>query len=194
MNIITRAINMAIKPKEEWPVIAGESATTRSIMTGFVMPLAAIGAICGFIQMAYIGSALSSIIDLRVSFGLALSTSIVGYVLTLVGVLLAAFIVSKLAPSFQSSDDFVKALKLVAYVQGPLWLAGVLQLVPFLGILTIFVGLYTIYLIYLGFTPVLGTPQDKIIPYMIVIVVVYFVIMFIFGMITTAMVGMSLFA
>ncbi|MFC1476315.1 Yip1 family protein [Candidatus Zixiibacteriota bacterium] len=184
MNIISRVINIATKPKNEWPVIAAESATVQSIFTGFIMPLAAIGPVCGFIQSLMFTSALG----FRPPVGLLFVSMIVGYLLTLAGVFILAFIVDKLAPTFQSSGGMVQALKLVAYAQGPVWVAGVLGLIPFLGILTIFVGLYCLYIIYLGFTPVMNTPPEKVVPYLVVVIIVAIIVWVVIGLITASIV------
>ncbi len=188
MNIVSRVINIATKPKIEWPVIAAESATVQSLFTGFIMPLAAIGPICSFIQSLLF----TSVLGFSPSAGLSFISMIIGYLLTLAGVFVMAFVVEKLAPTFQSSGGMVQALKLVAYAQGPVWVAGFLGLIPFLGILTIFVGLYCLYIVYLGFTPIMNTPPDKVIPYLVVVIIVSIIMWVFIGFITTAIIGMSI--
>ena len=188
MKILQRVINTATKPKTEWPIIAEESATVGTLMTGFVVPLAAIAPICGFLQALIFTSGLG----IGPSVGLSFFAMIVGYLLALAGVYLTAFIVYKLAPTFQSSGDMAQALKIVAYAQAPYWVAGVLSLVPFLGILTIFVGLYGLYLAYLGLPPVMKTPPDKAIPYLVVVIVISILIWIVIGAITAGIVGMGL--
>jgi hypothetical protein len=42
MKIVDRIKNILLTPKTEWPVIAGESASTQELMTGYVAPLAGI--------------------------------------------------------------------------------------------------------------------------------------------------------
>ena len=48
-GIIQRAKDILLKPKETWPVIAAEPATTQSIYMPYVLVLAAIGPLAGFI-------------------------------------------------------------------------------------------------------------------------------------------------
>src|SRR5258707_10703118 len=43
MSLVERAKNILLQPKTEWPVIAAEQATTGSLYTGYVIPLALIG-------------------------------------------------------------------------------------------------------------------------------------------------------
>jgi amino acid transporter len=101
---------------------------------------------------------------------------VVEYVLALLGLFLAAFIVDKLAPSFQSSGGIVQALKMVAFASTASWIAGVLRLVPVLAALALLAALYGVYLFYLGLPHVMRTPPDKVIPYMVVSAVVIIVI------------------
>lgn len=176
MNLQTRVVNILSKPAQEWPVIASESTDVAALYKEYIIPLAAIPAICGFLGMTLIGVTMPLVGQLRTPMVSGLAGAIVGYVLSLVGMFLAAFIVDKLAPSFQSSGGIVQALKMVAFSSTPSWVAGVLQLVPLLGALALLAALYGVYLFYLGLPSVMKTPPDKVIPYMVVSVVVIIVI------------------
>ena len=176
MNLQTRVINILTKPAQEWPVIASESTDVAALYKEYIMPLAAIPAICGFLGMRLIG------VTPMVS---GLASLIVGYVLSLVGIFVAAFIVDKLAPSFQSSGGIIQALKMVAFASTPSWVAGVVQLVPLLGVLALLAVLYGVYLFYLGLPFVMKTPPDKVIPYMVVSAIVIIVI----SVVTTSISG-----
>lgn len=120
-----------------------------------------------------------------------LSSAIVGFVLGLVGVYVSAIVIEKLAPTFQSRGDTTQAMKLVVFASTPLWLAGIFRLIPVLGILGILAALYAIYLFYLGLSPTMHTPQDKVIPYMLVAAIVIFAISLCFGFITAAVTGVT---
>ena len=176
MNLQTRVVNILSKPAQEWPVIASESTDVAALYKEYIIPLAAIPAICGFLGMTLIGVTMPLVGQLRTPMVSGLAGMIVGYVLSLVGMFLAAFVVDKLAPSFQSSGGIVQALKMVAFSSTPSWVAGVLQLVPLLGALALLAALYGVYLFYLGLPSVMKTPPDKVIPYMVVSVVVIIVI------------------
>jgi hypothetical protein len=130
MNLQTRVINILTKPAQEWPVIASESTGVAALYKEYIIPLAAIPAICGFLGMTLIGVTVPLMGQIRTPMFSGLAGLVVGYVLSLVGIFLAAFIVDKLAPSFQSSGGIVQALKMVAFASTASWVAGVLQLVP----------------------------------------------------------------
>jgi hypothetical protein len=188
MNLQTRVINILTKPKGEWPVIAAEPASVAALYTGYIMPLAAIPAVCTFLGFSVLGSALTFLGVLGFGPLYWFAHAIVSYVLGLVGVYVGAVVIQKLAPSFQSEANFLQALKLVAYASTATWVGGVFSLIPPLAILSILAGLYGIYLFYLGVTPLMKTPQDKVIPYMVVaaiaIIVVYAVVSLLTGWFT----------
>ena len=50
MDIVTRAKNICLTPNTEWSVIAEENAPTGALLTGYVIPLAAIGAVVSIIR------------------------------------------------------------------------------------------------------------------------------------------------
>ena len=191
MNLQTRVVNILSKPAQEWPVIATESTDVATLYKQYIIPLAAIPAICGFLGMTLIGVSMPLVGQIRTPMISGLAGLIVGYVLSLVGIFLAAFIVDKLAPSFQSSGGIVQALKMVAFASTPSWVAGVLQLVPLLGALALLAALYGVYLFYLGLPSVMKTPPDKVIPYMVVSAVVIIVISVVTASISGVFMGAS---
>jgi Yip1-like protein len=176
MNLQSRVMNILTKPKEEWPVIANETADVPSLYKEYIVPLAAIPAVCGFIGMTIVGVSIPFIGTFRTPIPSGLTSMIVQYVLLLVGVYVAAIIIQQLAPTFQSSGGIDQALKLVAYAWTPAWIAGVLALIPALNALSILGGLYGIYLFFLGLPHVMKTPKEKVIPYMVVAAVVILII------------------
>jgi hypothetical protein len=189
MNLQTRVRDIITKPASEWREVAAESTTVGELMTGYAMPLTAIPAICGFIGLSMVGISTPFTGPLRISFLRGISNAIIGYVLGLVSIYVAAIVVEKLAPTFQSRGNTTQAMKLVVFASTPIWVAGVLQLIPALSVLTILAGLYAIYLFYLGLPHVMHTPQDKVIPYMLVAAVIIIVLSVSFTYITGVMTG-----
>lgn len=188
--MLNRVLNVALKPKEEWPKIAEEQTSVAALMMGLVVPLAAIGPVCDFLNAMLFHSRWV----VQPPMVWLLTGQIVGYVFALVGVLVAAFVVEKLAPNFQSSGDMTQALKLVAYAQAPFWVARVLGVVPVLGVLAFLVGLYGLYLTYVGLPFVMKTPQDKTLGYLIVVIIVLIVIWALIAAISGAIIGLGLVA
>lgn len=180
-----RVTKILTTPKTEWPVIEAESTDVAKLYTGYIAILAAIPAICSFIGQTMVGLPFIG----RIPMTMAFTGLVVGYCVSLLTVYVAAFIIDKLAPSFQSTPNFIQALKLVAYASTAGWVAGILHLIPALGILASLAGLYGIYLFYLGVPVLMKTPQDKVIVYMIVSAVVVIVVAIVLGAVGAALTG-----
>ena len=170
MALIERVQAILLKPRQTWPAIAAEGGDTASIFTGYVMILAAIPAVAGFIGLTLVGVG---------GFGLSyrlpilggLAQMIVSYLLTLVMVFVLALIVNALAPTFGGSKDSLRALKLVAYGVTASFLGGIFNLIPALGLLGVLASLYSIYLIYTGIAVMMRCPPDKAGAYTAVVIV-----------------------
>ncbi len=186
MNLQSRVVNILTKPREEWTVIAAEPATIAEIYSGYVMILALIPPVCSFIGSSVLGIALPLVGPYRVGLAHGLTTAVLSYAMSLLGVYVAAVVIQKLAPTFQSESNLLQAFKLVAYSWTASWVAGVLQLFPMLGLLVLVAVVYGIYVCYLGMAPLLKTPQDKVIPFLVVAAVVSIVVTFVLGAITGA--------
>ena len=89
MNIVERAKSILLSPRPTWEVIDTEQTDTASLYTGYLMILAAIPAVCGFIGMSIIGMGMFGV-SMRVPFLAGLANMLVSYVLSLVGVYVLA--------------------------------------------------------------------------------------------------------
>jgi len=96
-----------------------------------------------------------------------------------------ALIIDGLAPTFGGQKSQPNALKLAVYSMTPVWLVGVFSLIPGLSILAI-LGLYGLYLFWLGAPTLMKTPEDKSIAYTAAVVVCGIVISVIVGAIVAA--------
>jgi len=94
------------------------------------------------------------------------------FVTTVLGICLSALVVNALATSFTSQTDFRKAMQLVVYSFTPMLVAGILLIIPALGIISFLEGIYGLYILYLGLKPLMKTPDDKVTGYFVVSLVV----------------------
>jgi len=194
-KIIERVKSILLTPKTTWPVIAEEPATAKGIYTGYVLILAAIPAIFGFIDATLIGTHIPFGGVMRFGFGWALSAAIVTYVLSIVGVFIASLIVDALAPNFGGQKNSVQALKAVAYAYTASWIAGIGAIVPFLSwLIAIAGGVYSIYLLYLGLPPNMKVTQEKAAGYTAVVVVVAIVVSWVISLVAGGVMGASMLA
>ncbi len=174
MNLVDRAKNIILKPKEEWTLIDQEDTSIATLAATYLFPLALIPAIAAFIGYGVIGVAFFGPIP---SWGLKMA--IISFISTILGTYISAFVIDMLAPNFGSVKDFRKSMQLVVYAFTPVMLAGAFSAIPALGILGI-VGLYGLYLLYIGIKPMMKTPDDKVTVYfvvsLLVIIAVYVII------------------
>ncbi len=172
-KVISRLRNIVLAPREEWPVIAGEAATPASIYTGYLLLLAAVPAVIGLLDSAVFGYSVPFLGTVRLGFGAALQNAAVSYVASLAGVYVFALIVNALAPTFSGQKDSLAALKVAAYSASIGMVAGVAQIVPWIGGLIALAGAaYGAYVLYLGLPPTMKCPQEKAAAYAAVSILV----------------------
>jgi hypothetical protein len=177
MDIVNRVQQLILKPKEEWVKIKEEQITLAELFTSYAMILLAIPAVAQFIGWSIIGRRIPFVGWYRMGIGTGFLRAIMFYILTLVSVYVFGIIINALAPTFSSKSDATAAMKLAVYSMTPAWVAGVLYIIPLLDILVILASLYGIYILYLGFVcPMMDTPKEKVISYMIVSLVVAVVV------------------
>jgi hypothetical protein len=165
MDLVSRVKNLLIDSASEWRVIDGEQDPPSAILKNYVAIVAAIPVVCGFIGASIVGVG-----PYRTGIVLGLFSTIIQYVLTLIGVYLIAFIIDALAPTFGGRKDFNSAFKVAAYSPTAAWVAGIFALLPILSVLTI-LGLYSLYLLYIGLPILMRTPPERSIGYILAVIV-----------------------
>src|SRR6266540_926116 len=82
MSIVNRVTGICLKPAAEWGVIAEEPASTGGLYTGYVIPLAAIGPIAGFVGGSIIGRSIPYVGTYRIPVGTGLTLKVAVYAWT----------------------------------------------------------------------------------------------------------------
>ena len=190
MNVIERAKAILLQPAQTWPVIDAEPATVQSVYKDWLVVMAAIPAVCGFVGMSLVGVGMFGI-GYRVPIGGGLVAMVTGYLLSLIAAYVMALIVDALAPSFGGTKNLVGALKVVAYGATAVYVAGLFKLLPALGVLGILAACYSVYLMYLGLPVVMKCPQDKAPGYTAVVVVLYVVVAIVVGTVSAMFIGLG---
>jgi hypothetical protein len=158
-NIADRAKALILKPSETWDAIALEPADVPTLYKTWIAPLAVIGPLAAFIGMSLIGSGGFGF-TVRVPFASGLGAAILSFGLSLIAVYVFAKIIDQLAPHFGAERNFEQAFKVAAYAPVAAWLAAVFQLIPALSALSV-VGLYSLYLLFVGLPKLMKAPTDK---------------------------------
>ena len=168
-NLIDGAKAIILTPKDEWPRIAASTESIGDIYRRWVLPLAAIGPVAQFIGGTVFGYGAFGF-SFRPSIIGALSSSIMAYVLTLIGVYVLALVIDGLAPTFGGTRNKTAAFKVAAFGATAAWVAGIFGVLPALGFLGL-LGLYSFYLIFLGLPLLMKSPAEKATGYIVVVVV-----------------------
>jgi hypothetical protein len=169
-DIVSRVRDILTQPKQEWAVIEGEPSTVASLFTGYAMILAAIGPLATI--LGYL------LVRIPITYGL--TVAIIGYVIALGGVFLNGIIINALAPTFGGTPNQVQAMKVAVYSATPVWLVGILNLLPQIamvtGLLAILALIYGLYILYLGLPRLMRVTEDKAVGYVVVVIAAWIVI------------------
>jgi hypothetical protein len=173
MNLIERVKNILLTPKTEWNVIKGESTPQKQLIVGYVLPLAAAAAVCGFLGKMFFLGALGV-----TGIGFGLVAMILRLVMGVAAVFVIAYVIDAFATTFGTPKNIAQAFKVAAYSFTAAFVGGMLGIVPYIGwLLGLLVALYSLYLLYLGLIQVMGTPQDKAMGYTAAVTVIAIVVL-----------------
>ncbi len=166
MNLVERIKGIILNPAASWTAIEQESTDLRQLYVPYMVTLAAIPAVAGFIGMSIFGiGGFGVSIRIPVVTGVGLMVS--HYVMTLVMVFVWGWVISMLAKTFGGQPNLMNAVKLTVYSSTAAMVAGVFQAIPGLSMLAVLGGLYSLYVMYLGLPVLMKNPKEKSISYMV---------------------------
>jgi hypothetical protein len=172
MTLVDRVRNICVSPSTEWPVIEQENTPPADLITGYLLPLAAIGAVAGVIGGSIIGTSLPYMGTYRAPILGSIVGAFIGLVFTVIGCFVIGFIINALAPTFGGRQDTNQALKTSVYCYTPVLVAAVARILPWLGTLIgLVAAFYSLYLLYLGLPIMMKAPKDKAPGYTVVVVI-----------------------
>ena len=179
MSLIGRGVYMILTPKTEWEIIAEEEPNADSIFMRYALPLIIASAAIAFIGYAFIwrggfddtvitwgGSFEDKVINRGLYYGF--QTIFIG----VLGVWLTALLVNALAPYFGSEKNMGRSMLLVTYAMTPVWVGGLLMIYPPIGFIGLLFGLYGLYILYVGLPYMMKIPQEKIVTYRVLSIVI----------------------
>ena len=165
MDVFKRAKGIMLAPETEWPEIEKEPGTPVYLFSNYVVYLAAIPPIAGFIGGSLIGITVPSIGTFRVPLFAGLLGAVIAYLLSFVIVYAVAIIIDQLAPRFGGRKDFANALKVAVYCFTPFWVGGIFGLMAGTRFLAYVIALFGVYLLSLGLPRLMKSPPDKTVGY-----------------------------
>jgi hypothetical protein len=159
INRINRIKNLIVSPKNEWGVIEGENMPHVKLFTSYVLPLSLITVVAAFIGYGVIGY---SVFGFRVhSIELGVKQAIVQWITMVAGIYVSALGIYFLAKPFGANKNFDKSFSLVAHAYTPFLLSGIFYILPSISWLAFLLGIYSLYLLYLGLQPMMKAPAEK---------------------------------
>ncbi len=192
-KLLSRVKNIVFSPKSEWQAIKAEQITVKDIIISYVAILAALSPVASIIGMGIVGFGFMGS-TVRYPLSYLIAWGVIGYIMSIVGVIIAGAVINALAPTFASKKDSVQAVKVAAYSFTPAWVASILNVFPVLGILVLLMSLYGIYLLHAGLKPLMETPEDKAIGYTVVSIIAVIVIVILVNVLVSAVAGVFFFS
>jgi len=164
MDIVGRLKGILFTPETEWAAIEHEPGTPAYLFANYVVYLAAIPPLAGFIGSSIIGVS-GPAGTYRVPLFAGLLGAVFAYVLSFAIVYAMAIIIDQLAPRFGGQKDFVSALKVTVYAFTPYWVLGICQMIAGLRFVGYVGALFGIYLLWLGLPRLMKASADQLVPY-----------------------------
>jgi hypothetical protein len=183
MSFITRAKNILLSPGSEWLAISTETETPQSLLGKYVIPMSLIPAVAVFIGFGVIGIGFGGFGVSDLKWGLIMA--IISFLVSILGYYISTYVADALAPSLGSEKNIGRSAQLVAYSLTAYWVAGILLILPRLTFLSLLLGLYGVYLLYMGVPVLKKVPEDKRVVYTVAVAAVVVIVGYILQMIMT---------
>lgn len=152
-----------VHPTQEWRRIK-ESRKTIGQVLRYILLLAAIPVICGFIGTTQFGWQVGSAERVRLSVGSAAVMAMLYYLVIIVAVPCVGWMIHWMGTTYGAEQPLTQCIVLAAFIPVPLFLVGVFQIIPILW-LNLLVGLpalaYTVFLLYTGIPEFMEIPAER---------------------------------
>ncbi len=155
-----RALALVFRPQATWLAVAAHPTPVPSLLLGYALPLASIGAAATFVALHVVGIPFAHGLQ-RASTGAAAVQAGLSLATALASVPVTAAVVTLLAPLFDARPDFMKALRVTVYSLTPAWLGGIFFVYAPLGSLDLLAALYGIWELSVGLARVMGAPERR---------------------------------
>lgn len=166
-GLIGRIQRLIARPAAEWPLIDADPAPAAVTFTKIAVPFAAIGPIATFLKGQLFGWGAFGF-SYKPGLTWSIFQAIESYAVALAAVWIFALVIEAFAPTFGAWKSRDQAMKVVCYSFIVAWLAQGLIIIPYIGWMLSIVGLYGLYIYWVGLPPMMRTPPDKAIPYVLV--------------------------
>lgn len=157
---LRRIKNLFVHPGDEWLTIKEENRTCRNLLLGYVAVLTAIPPVSAVLERVIINrEAVSNAVHSPLRYVLAANA--VWYFVILANMIITAAVINALVMPRDSGWMSARGLQLAGYSYTPLFLVGILIIIPRLAWLLYPAVLYSLYLLYLGIRTMTGVEKGK---------------------------------
>lgn len=151
VDIINRVKAIIFKPGTALEEIHTEEITEKDLFKNYLIVIAAVPAIAGFLGSLFAGE----------NFFRALLWAVLFFGFSIAGVWAAAKVLNFFATSFKVEQDYLAFLKLSAYAFTPIFLACIFFLIPPIYVFSI-LGIYGFYIFWIGLPKLVDCPDEEL--------------------------------
>jgi hypothetical protein len=164
-GVLLRIRNILVKPRDEWQVIKEEKTTYGNLITGYCALISAIPPIAAVMERFIFNRGIVSN-AVQSPFGYVMATNVLWYLVIMVNVIITGVIITAIVAKKEPGG--LPGLQLASYSYTPLFLVGILIIIPRLAWLIYPAILYSLYLLFLGIRTMTGLSQRKAAAYAVV--------------------------
>lgn len=162
--MISHIYGLFVRPSEEWRRIRAENCTVGKCYCSYLLFLAAIPPVCGYIGTTMFGWNITGQGATRLSQDSALMIALAYYLVMLVGVFSVGFMIHWMGRTYGTKQTLPRCMSLAAYVATPLFMVGIFEILPVLW-LNFLIALpalaYAVYLLYTGVPVMMEIPEER---------------------------------
>ncbi len=162
--LIQHIKGLLTNPHIEWAAIRDRNLSVAQLYKEFLLVAAAIAPICALIGTTTVGWSIGIGEPVKLTFGSALKMSVAFYIAILVATFTIGKLIHWMSETYGSEQSLSTCVALAGFTALPLFLVGVIQLIPTLW-LNFIVGLpalaYSVYLLFTGVPIMMQIPKER---------------------------------
>jgi hypothetical protein len=162
--MLSHLIGILFNPSEEWKKIRDVECTIGKCYCGYVFIMAAIAPISGYFGTTMFGWEIGAREAVKLSPDSALMIAIAYYLVMLVGVFSMGLMIHWMSRTYNVEQNLSRSIRLAAYTATPLFLVGIIELLPILWLNFVF-GLpalaLSVRLLYTGLPIMMEIDEDR---------------------------------
>ena len=164
----SRIFNLLRNPKMEWEEIREEKIEINALYKAYLIPLCVIYALSTFI-----GDLIWTESD---SLGEIIGQTLIDFAVPCGSVIVLTYAIERLSVNFDSTKDLTLSAKLAIFSIAPallfMTIGNILQVQPINGLMRV-ACFYSLYVLWLGFKPILGTVTEQRLGYTVLTVLIF---------------------